>query len=231
MLDDLSSFSEMMKQDWNKRALENAKWFINTVSLTQSDEEFFAGGKQELLKWWLPDFTEALQGRDLRTLKVMEIGCGIGRMTCHLADIFGEVWAVDVSGEMIRQGKERFSHLKNITWVETEGITLNELPDDYFDLGFSVYVYQHMPSRDVISSSISQAYRKIRPAGFYKFHTNALVKQEYNGLKKDTWTGEAFRESDIRRLALSINAKLISILGGGHNIAGQLFRSGQKQDI
>ena len=32
---------------------------------------------------------------------------GIGRITRYLAAIFGEVQATDVSGEMIRQAKER----------------------------------------------------------------------------------------------------------------------------
>lgn len=220
----LPAFAKVMKRDWNARALENAKWFINTISVDQSDQDFFDSGKKELQKWWLPDFREAFYGQDLKRLRVFEIGCGIGRMTCHLAEIFGEVWAVDVSGEMIRQGRERFSHLTNITWIETDGVGLDELPDDYFDLGFSIYVYQHVPVKEVISCNVSKAYHKIKPGGFYKFHTNGLVRTEYEHIEKDTWVGETFTESDIRTLALSINAQLISMSGSGTQYCWSTFR-------
>jgi 2-polyprenyl-3-methyl-5-hydroxy-6-metoxy-1,4-benzoquinol methylase len=107
-----ASAAQRMKDDWNARALENAKWYINTVGVTQSDEEFFRTGEQEVLKWWLPDFRASLFGKDLKALRVFEMGCGIGRMTVHLAAVFGEVWALDVSGEMIEQARMRFAHLK-----------------------------------------------------------------------------------------------------------------------
>jgi SAM-dependent methyltransferase len=204
-----------MKDDWNSRALENAKWYINTVGVKQTDEEFFSSGLEELNKWWLPDFRRAFPDRDLRALRVFEMGCGIGRMTSHLADVFGEIWAVDVSGEMIAQAKTRFGHLKNVRWVETEGVSLAELPDEYFDLGFSIYVYQHMPSKQAIAHNISAAHRKLRPGGLYKFHTNGTENSEYEALDKNTWVGAAFPEKDIRELSVSLGAQLRSIQGSG----------------
>lgn len=210
MGDDLS-----MKRDWDSRALENAKWYINTVGVDQSDEAFFQSGKDELLKWWLPDFREALVGRDLKSLRVFENGCGIGRMTCHLAEVFGEVWAVDVSGEMIRQARERFPHLGNIRWIETEGTSLKELPDSSFDFGFSIYVYQHMPSKDLISKNIRAAFSKLKPDGLYKLHTNGLENEEYEEVVKNTWIGATFTVREIRALAKELGAQLVAIQGSG----------------
>src|SRR5581483_7648383 len=169
------------------RAMEDAKWFINTVSQGQSDDEFFESGRQEVNRWLLPDFRETLRGRELRELKVLELGCGIGRMTCHLAESFGEVWAADVSGEMIARARERFAHLQNVNWVEIDGVSLAGIPDNYFDLAFSIYVFQHVPSQQVISAAITNAYHKLKPGGFLKVHTNGLIKQEYEELEKDTW--------------------------------------------
>ena len=54
-----ASAAQRMKDDWNARALENAKWYINTVGVTQSDEEFFGTGEQEVLKWW-PQVAESI---------------------------------------------------------------------------------------------------------------------------------------------------------------------------
>ena len=204
-----------MKDDWNSRAVENAKWYINTVGVEQSDEEFFASGLDELEKWWLPDFREAFPDRDLRNLRVFEMGCGIGRMTSHLASVFGEVWAVDVSGEMIAQARSRFRNLNNIRWIETQGVDLPELPEDFFDLGFSIYVYQHMPEKDAIAANIAAAYRKLKRGGVYKFHTNGLENPEYEALEKDTWVGASFPEAAIREISRRLGGQLQSMQGSG----------------
>src|SRR5262245_43722097 len=106
MADTLSNFTEAMKRDWDTRARENAKWYIHTVKKDQTDDEFHATAGPEVTNLVLaaPVFTA---GRDLKRLRLLEIGCGIGRMTRHLADAFGEVHATDVSAEMIAQARER----------------------------------------------------------------------------------------------------------------------------
>ena len=40
---------------------------------------------------------------------VLNIGCGVGRVERYLAPRVGELWAVDVSGEMIRRARERLA--------------------------------------------------------------------------------------------------------------------------
>ena len=54
------------------------------------------------------------EGDKWRGREELEIGCGLGRMTRHLAGIFGEVYATDVSAEMIRGACARLGHLGNV---------------------------------------------------------------------------------------------------------------------
>ncbi len=210
----LTACSARMKKDWNERAEEDAKWFINTVSRNQSEAEFFESGRREVSEWWLPDFRDTLQGRDLSQLKVFEFGCGIGRMTSHLAEHFGELWAADVSGEMVAQGRERFAHLPNLRWLEIDGIELTNVPDDYFDLIFSLYVFQHVPSKEAVAQAIASAYRKLKPGGFLKVHTNGLVLPDYDAVAKDTWQGTTFSEAEVRQLVVALGGQLIGLFGG-----------------
>ncbi len=42
---------------------------------------------------------------DPKQMRIIEIGCGAGRLTQALSKFFGEVHALDVSGEMVRQAK------------------------------------------------------------------------------------------------------------------------------
>ncbi len=208
-------FARAMKRDWNQRARENARWFINTVRLDQSEEEFDATGANEIGNLILPELGLLTEGRDPRSLRFLEIGCGIGRMTKHLAAIFGEVHSTDVSGEMIRQARKRLGGLPNVHLHETSGVDFAALPDDYFDIAFSAFVFQHVPDKEVIRSNIRDAYRVVKSGGILRLHTNGVESGVYESADKDTWAGAAFTESEMRDLARELGAQLISVYGAG----------------
>ena len=94
-----NQFTEIMKRDWNTRAQENSRWYINTVRLDQTEDEFDATGLNEINTLILPELVLMTGGRNPRELRLLEIGCGIGRMTKHLACIFGEVHSGTPSAE------------------------------------------------------------------------------------------------------------------------------------
>jgi ubiquinone/menaquinone biosynthesis C-methylase UbiE len=220
----LNDFARAMKSDWNARARENAKWFINTWKLEQPDEEFFETARPDIESLILADLPRLTQGRDPKALRVLEIGCGIGRMTRYLADIFGEVHACDVSGEMVAQARERLRGFKNVTAHETSGVDFAALPDSYFDVAFSAYVFQHVPSKDVVRSNIREAYRLLRPGGVFKFQVNSVVNREFDETPKDTWTGVTFTETELREAARSCGAQLVSLAGLGTQYTWTVFR-------
>jgi SAM-dependent methyltransferase len=211
----LGEFSHAMKRDWDERARSNAKWFINTLKLEQSDDEFDASGERDVKSAIIDKLGELAPGKNPKQLRVLELGCGIGRMTKFLASIFGEVHATDVSGEMIARARERLAHLPNVVLYETSGVDLQALPSDYFDLVFSLYVFQHVPSAAVIRSNLDEALRTLKPGGILRFQTSSITAFDYEGLEKDTWTGASFPETEIRCFADENDAQLISLLGAG----------------
>ncbi|MBX3277929.1 MAG: methyltransferase domain-containing protein [Acidobacteria bacterium] len=203
-----------MKRDWDARARENARWYINTVRRDQSEEEFDATGRMEVERCILtdPSFTER---RNLKRLHLLEIGCGIGRMTRHLAGLFGEVYAVDVSGEMIAQARERLNEYTNVHLQETSGSDFSHLPDECIDCAFSAYVFQHVPEREVVMSNIRDALRVLRPGGVFKFQVNGYDGEDFASQPKDTWAGVSFSETEIRQAAKDFGAELVSLIGAG----------------
>ena len=156
-----------MKEDWNARARQNARWFINTVHDRQAEHEFDQTGRTEVQNLVCADLLLLTHGRDPHNLRLLEIGCGVGRMTRPLAEIFGEVYATDVSGEMIVRGQRRLRDCKNVIFSETNGIDFHLFADRFFDIIFCAYVYQHVPTADVIRANLTDAYRVLKPGGVF----------------------------------------------------------------
>jgi SAM-dependent methyltransferase len=212
---ELQDFAHEMRRDWDDRARRNAKWFINTFKLEQSEAEFDETGRRDVASAVLDKLDQIASKRDPRQLRLLEIGCGIGRMTKFLAQSFGEVYATDVSPEMIERARQRLTGLENVRLYTTNGVDLADLPDDYFDIVFSMRVFQHIPSGAVIRANLDEAYRKLKPGGVLRFQTNSITTFDFGEVEKDTWIGASFPESELRRFAAESAAHLISILDAG----------------
>jgi SAM-dependent methyltransferase len=223
-VDERLTAQSAMKNDWDSRARENARWYINTLSLEQSEEEFDLSGRREFEGLIIPDLAILTDRRDPKSLRILEIGCGIGRITRYLAEIFGEVQATDVSGEMIRQARERLSDKSNVHCRETNGVDFSDFPDESFDVIFAAYVFQHVPSVEAIVSNICDAFRVLKPAGVFKFVTSGIHSEEFDQTPKDTWSGAPFPENAVRHLAQEIGAQLLGTYGDGTQYCWTLMR-------
>jgi ubiquinone/menaquinone biosynthesis C-methylase UbiE len=224
----INDFSQAMKRDWDSRARENAMWYINCFAWNQSAEEFDSTGLVEVERLVLKDHLLA-EGLPFASRRFLEIGCGVGRMTKHLSRFFGEVHAVDVSAEMIRQARERLAGFQNVHLQTSSGLNFSMFPDNYFDVIFTVYVLQHVPSREVVLSNIFDACRVLKPGGLFKFQTCGITHTERKNIQKDTWAGVEFPEASIREAAQAVGVQLISILGVETQYCWSIFRKPLKR--
>jgi SAM-dependent methyltransferase len=97
---------------------------------------------------------------------IVEVGCGLGRMTFALARHYRRVIGVDVSGEMIKRAEAYKAHIgvENVEFVVNDGRTI-PLPSSSADACISYLVLQHMPSRDLVEGYIAEIGRVLRPGG------------------------------------------------------------------
>lgn len=199
---------EKMRRDWDERARENARHYVNTEREQWTDEQFIASGEQTVAEEILTDMGNICQGKDPKQMRVIEIGCGAGRVTRALAGVFGEVHAVDISGEMVARARSFLAARPNAHVHQNNGADLTVLnphvADGSADFAFSTIVFQHIPSREVIETYVREVSRLLRPGALFKFQVQGYVEQDgivYESTPGDTWIGVTFSDEQAVELA------------------------------
>ena len=153
-----------MRCYWNSCAQENARKHI-AIDDWESEEHFHQSG--------LRDMKKILNGGDATIAvrsRVLEIGCGIGRLLKPLAmernDL--EIYGVDVSSEMIVQGKKRLSAFPNVRLAPVNGKDLALFENEFFDVIFSYVTFQHIP-REYLHNIFREVHRVLKKKGFFSF--------------------------------------------------------------
>ena len=188
-----------MREDWDRRARENAYHYIHTGKEDWAEDEFFETGRRVLAEQVMNDMGNVCQGRAAKELRVVEIGCGAGRITRALAETFGQVHGVDVSEEMIRLARENLARCSNVHLMRNNGADLSGLPDSSFDFAFSYIVFQHISSREIIESYVREVRRVLKPGSLFK-----LQLQGHPGThpeEDDTWIGLPYSVEEASELA------------------------------
>ncbi|MGD0668956.1 MAG: class I SAM-dependent methyltransferase [Bryobacteraceae bacterium] len=199
---DTPNLLDSMRADWNRRAAEDANYYVAFGRHQQSDEEFFStgAGTVQLLAAELKRFT----GRDA----ALEIGCGPGRLMRPLSRYFKEIHGVDISDEMIRLARERLAHTANAFLQQCPGSDLSMFPDAKFDFVYSYAVFQHIPSRDVVFAYLREAFRVLKPGGFLRCQLNGMPAHAH---QYDTWSGVRITPAEITEFVPSSGFHLLAL--------------------
>lgn len=188
-----------MKKDWDRRAKENARHYVETAKENWTDEEFFQSGETTVAEEVDTDMANICQGKDPRSMLVLEIGCGAGRVTRALAKRFGEVHGVDVSGEMVKLARAALAPYPSAFVYQNNGKDLSVIPGRQFDFAFSCIVFQHIPSREIITNYVREVGRLLHPGALFKFQVQGDVSMKTR--PDDTWLGVPFSEEQAAQMA------------------------------
>jgi ubiquinone/menaquinone biosynthesis C-methylase UbiE len=190
---------EKMQREWDQRARENARHYVDTSRSHWSDDDFFRSGEKAIAEDILTDTGNICQGKEPGGMRVLEIGCGAGRLTRALSNYFGEVHAVDVSGEMIAQARAALADRVNVHLYRNNGYDLSVIPRLEFDFAYSAIVFQHIPSYDIIENYVREVHRLLRPGGLFKFQVQGYLQA--TTAPDDTWHGVPFSEQQAKEMA------------------------------
>lgn len=109
-----------------------------------------------------------------KTDRVLEIGCGVGRIGHLLAPQVAHWEGADISANMIKIAGERLAQHANVGFTELVRTSLQPLPDASFDKVYSVAVFIHMDKEDFYLY-LEEVARVLKPGGMVYFDTWNLV--------------------------------------------------------
>jgi SAM-dependent methyltransferase len=168
-----SRAAKLMREFWDEKARENATYYISSYRDydDQDPEEFWKWGGM------LADSHLEASGIDFRGVeRVLEIGCGIGRMTRVFAQRFPRVWGIDISDEMISRAKENLRDFSNVEVMVGNGIDLGGFEDGAFDFVYSYITLQHIPDKKIALGYIAEFGRVLAAGGHAYFQVNNLPR-------------------------------------------------------
>ena len=195
--------SGSIEEDWDNRARMNAL----IAATGEADEEAAEAGGHANLEF------HVLKGINMdQTWKVLEIGCGIANLLRPLSTKVAEAHGVDISGEMLRQAKERTRVYSNVFLHKTTG-ELDMFPDDYFDFVYSSGVFIHFPSKPLVYTYFKEAARVLKPEGTFRFHVDGRSYLRWRSDKAGTLRGVVFNIVEIKENLESHGFQVVEITG------------------
>jgi ubiquinone/menaquinone biosynthesis C-methylase UbiE len=146
--------------------------------------------------------------------RILDYGCGVGRITRQLARRGCRVIAVDVAEQMLAFCREYCAGLIGIDYVRSDGYGIPTVADASVDGVFSFYVLQHMPCRDMARSVLADLHRVLRPGAWCLVQTvdtrssEPVIRVGFHGARQSpAWLIQTARDIGFRRLELRVDAE------------------------
>jgi SAM-dependent methyltransferase len=124
--------------------------------------------------------------------KLLDFGCGVGRMTRAFSGFFESCTGIDVSEKMISLAKKYNSERPNCDFVASSSERL-PFPDQSFDFVFTVLVLQHVSRKTTILQYIGEFIRVVKDKGIVVFHLpNKVPFRRRIQLRRRLWSWLSF---------------------------------------
>jgi SAM-dependent methyltransferase len=200
---------EESRRIWEEKAKANARYYVNqkTASGEFVDEsELELSGKEDYERHVASDpLLSDLIAKKGKSMTVLDIGSGIGRMNEAFSRDFQKVEGIDISPTMVNIAKRRLSGLPNVSFTATEGETIPFQPET-FDLVFSYLVFQHIDNIPAIERYLKEIHRTLKSGGVAK-----IQLRTGQGVRRWVWSyGVSLTPETAEQLAERFGFKVVN---------------------
>ena len=157
------------QQNWNELGKDDPLWVVISEPSKKGGrwdpKEFFEGGRNEI-RGVLADM-EKLNVK-ISFGRVLDFGCGVGRLSQALSHHFNEVHGVDISPSMVGHANGFNQFPGRCTYHINASNSLPMFPANHFDFVYSALVLQHIEPR-FAKNYIREFLRVVKPGGTVVF--------------------------------------------------------------
>jgi SAM-dependent methyltransferase len=158
------------RHDWEELAEFDPLWAV----LTRPDKRGGRWDRDEFLSTGETEIAEVLAGAEQLGLpqqqrRALDFGCGAGRLTRALAHRFPTAVGVDISERMVETAQRLNADVPGCEFRVNSSPDLRQFQDGAFDLVYTSLVLQHLPSRGLIESYVTELVRVTAPGGLLVF--------------------------------------------------------------
>jgi SAM-dependent methyltransferase len=204
--------NEQMRSDWNRRAREDAHFYVAFGRRNQDDQEFLDSAA-EVTHSLETEFSRLPHSSpELRS--ALEIGCGPGRLMRAMSGHFSEIHGVDISDEMIRLAGDQLKDIPQARVHVTPDSSLSMFSDGSIDFVYSYIVFQHIPNREVVLNYLREAGRVLKPGGILRCQLRGTPPLDSEMEREsNTWTGCHFSGAEVAAFAREHHLQLLALSG------------------
>jgi ubiquinone/menaquinone biosynthesis C-methylase UbiE len=143
-------------------------------------EVLFTGAADAMRRAALAELARALQGRDQRRVRLLDVACGAGRFLEQIMDAFPRLDAtgVDLSPAYIEEAAERLASWPTARVLEANAESL-PFENGSFDVVASIYLFHELPPR-VRTLVAAEMARVVKPGGMVVFADSIQTGDDAN---------------------------------------------------
>lgn len=177
--------TDLMQEQWNAMAACNPFFSITSWAEFESQEQLDIDFFWQVGALHAGNLLNYLQLGNTQNMDMLEIGCGLGRMTHHFATKFSKVYALDISQVMIERAKTYWEKFANVEFIASNGGDLRPIENGIIDFVFSFYVLNHVVNPDIVINYIRETARVLKPGGLALLHFR--IPRDYPLWQKTAW--------------------------------------------
>jgi SAM-dependent methyltransferase len=206
-------YLEILKSDWNERGKRNPDLYV-WAGKERDVESFMWSGKHDFDTYFKP----AYEQNSIRADTILEIGCGMGRMTQFIYPYVNPstYYALDISPSLLERAElllpiDKYSALRFITG----GGNKIPIPDNSVDFAFEYIVFQHIPYAEIIDDYIHEIDRTLKKGGTFVGHFRDVGETSKEFTDSNTWHGCRYGSSRLYEIILDTALSVKRVTGAG----------------
>lgn len=191
-----------------------------------------------------PGYAHLFEGFDTKNMIALDFGCGPGRNLVKYANDFKQLDGCDIAQENLRKAIVWCEHNSVVSpaLFKVNGISLDTVPDEAYDLVFSTITFQHIAVHEIRYAIMEDMLRVLRPGGWISIQMgygpvkHDAVDYEANYYDAGTTNGNMDvrvispdqLEDDLKKMGFQNFGSVVDEVGPGNNHQAWIYFRAQK---